>query len=100
MVSKTLLIIITTLFLGFSSHILLFSDSIPITRSLSLNKFTNLGEHKVPMEKNLLGEEVFGLEENEGKFLIQEGRMDLETTLDYPGTGANKNHDPKPPGTA
>ncbi|XP_062113487.1 uncharacterized protein LOC133824576 [Humulus lupulus] len=100
MVPKTLLI--TILFLGLSSHIL-FSDAIPVTRSFSLNKFTSLAEHKVPLKQNWLdlrnGEEVFGLEENEGKYLIQ-GRMDLETTLDYPGTGANKNHDPKPPGAA
>ena len=31
---------------------------------------------------------------------LVEGRMGLESTLDdYPGTGANKNHDPNPPGT-
>ena len=44
------------------------------------------------------GEKVFGVEENEG--ILIEGRMDLENTMDYPGTGANKNHDPKTPGTA
>lgn len=28
-----------------------------------------------------------------------EGRLDLESYTDYPGTGANRNHDPKTPGT-
>lgn len=37
---------------------------------------------------------MFGEEEEEKK------RMDLENTLDYPGTGANRNHDPKTPGTS
>lgn len=29
-----------------------------------------------------------------------EGRMMAETTVDYPGTGANNHHDPKTPGRA
>ena len=35
---------------------------------------------------------------NVEEFSMQ-GRMDLENN-DYPGTGANKNHDPKAPGRA
>lgn len=27
-----------------------------------------------------------------------EGRMDMDNSTDYPGTGANRNHDPKTPG--
>lgn len=38
------------------------------------------------------GEEVFDVGE---RFI--EGRMDFETS-DYKGSGANQDHDPKPPG--
>ncbi|TKY62833.1 hypothetical protein E2542_SST12693 [Spatholobus suberectus] len=39
------------------------------------------------------GEEMFDMVE---EFMV-EGRIDLESN-DYPGTGANNRHDPKPPG--
>ncbi|GMN53986.1 hypothetical protein TIFTF001_023118 [Ficus carica] len=76
------------LFLGFSR--LLSSAAVPTTRSLwSVEEYSSLG---VLQKQSSL--EMFGKEEEEKK------RMDLENTLDYPGTGANKNHDPKTPGTS
>lgn len=33
-----------------------------------------------------------------GEGLVAEGRMDMEESTDYPGTGANNHHDPKSPG--
>lgn len=75
------------LFLGFSY--LLSSAATPTTRSLwSLKEYSSF-RSSLDLRNR---EEVFGEEEKK--------RMDLESTLDYPGTGANKNHDPKTPGTA
>ncbi|PON92625.1 hypothetical protein TorRG33x02_114850 [Trema orientale] len=104
MVPRTLLtLLLLLLFLG-------FSYAIPTTRSFWQYSSSLAVHNKVAVKQNWLdlrnGKEVFGEEENENEnedenegILIQ-GRMDLESTMDYPGTGANKNHDPKTPGTA
>ncbi|MBA0576000.1 hypothetical protein Golob_023791 [Gossypium lobatum] len=84
------------LFLGFS-YLLLSSAAVPTTRSLKSNQ-------ELPSSvQDLLAQDVMEL--SDGEEVITEGdgfngeRMLLEST-DYPGTGANKNHDPKTPGRA
>ncbi|MBA0860516.1 hypothetical protein Goshw_018337 [Gossypium schwendimanii] len=84
------------LFLGFS-YLLLSCVAVPTTRSLKSNK-------ELPSSvQDLLAQDVMEL--SDGEEVITEGdgfngeRMLLEST-DYPGTGANKNHDPKTPGRA
>ncbi|MBA0716115.1 hypothetical protein Golax_014976 [Gossypium laxum] len=84
------------LFLGFS-YLLLSCAAVPTTRSLKSNK-------ELPSSvQDLLAQDVMEL--SDGEEVITEGdgfngeRMLLEST-DYPGTGANKNHDPKTPGRA
>ncbi|KAB2058596.1 Calcium-transporting ATPase 9, plasma membrane-type -like protein [Gossypium arboreum] len=84
------------LFLGFS-YLLLSCAAVPSTRSLKSNK-------ELPSSvQDLLAQDVMEL--SYGEEVIAEGdgfngeRMLMEST-DYPGTGANKNHDPKTPGRA
>ncbi|MBA0590805.1 hypothetical protein Gotri_019163 [Gossypium trilobum] len=84
------------LFLGFS-YLLLSCAAVPTTRSLKSNK-------ELPSSvQDLLAQDVMEL--SDGEEVITEGdgfngeRMLMEST-DYPGTGANKNHDPKTPGRA
>ncbi|KAG8478838.1 hypothetical protein CXB51_028782 [Gossypium anomalum] len=84
------------LFLGFS-YLLLSCAAVPTTRSLKSNK-------ELPSSvQDLLAQGVMEL--SYGEEVITEGdgfnreRMLMEST-DYPGTGANKNHDPKTPGRA
>ncbi|OMO67841.1 hypothetical protein CCACVL1_20281 [Corchorus capsularis] len=89
------------LFLGFS-YLLLSCAAVPSTRSLKSNK-------ELPSSssvQDLLVQDVMKLGEAEGLFgesgngaISREDRMLMEST-DYPGTGANKNHDPKTPGRA
>ncbi|MBA0803482.1 hypothetical protein Gohar_013690 [Gossypium harknessii] len=84
------------LFLGFS-YLLLTCAAVPTTRSLKSNK-------ELPSSvQDLLAQDVMEL--SDGEEVTTEGdrfngeRMLMEST-DYPGTGANKNHDPKTPGRA
>ncbi|GLT81437.1 hypothetical protein SLA2020_528240 [Shorea laevis] len=84
------------LFLSFSYLLLLLhpcpSAAVPTSRShLKQNKDVQdlFSQDALDVTEELLGE---------GDGLI-EGRM-LKITTDYSGTGANKNHDPKPPGGA
>ncbi|MBA0687061.1 hypothetical protein Goari_014624 [Gossypium aridum] len=84
------------LFLGFS-YLLLSSAAVPTTRSLKSNK-------ELPSSvQDLLAQDVMELSDGEEVITESDGfngeRMLLEST-DYPGTGANKNHDPKTPGRA
>ncbi|XP_016200854.1 uncharacterized protein LOC107642038 [Arachis ipaensis] len=80
----------------------LSSSAVPTTRSLSPTSEkssiqTSLEEFQVqgttPESRNSESE-MFDLAQ---EFMTVEGRMDLESN-DYPGTGANRNHDPKTPG--
>ncbi|XWS57910.1 hypothetical protein CRYUN_Cryun09bG0213500 [Craigia yunnanensis] len=86
------------IFLGFS-YLLLSCAAVPTTRSLKSNKELLSSSSSV---QDLLAQDVTKLCEDE---LCGEGdafneeRMLMEST-DYPGTGANKNHDPKTPGRA
>ncbi|XP_022744330.1 uncharacterized protein LOC111295202 [Durio zibethinus] len=86
------------LFLGFS-HLLLSCSAVPTTRSLKSNKEL-LPSSSV---QDFLAQDVIKLSEAEELFgegdAVNEERMLMQST-DYPGTGANKNHDPKPPGKA
>ncbi|KAE8660049.1 Cyclin/Brf1-like TBP-binding protein, putative isoform 1 [Hibiscus syriacus] len=83
------------LFVGFSY--LLLCAAVPTTRRLKSNKELPSSVQYLPAE------DVMKL--SEGEELLEEAyglngeRLLLEST-DYPGTGANKNHDPKTPGRA
>ncbi|XVF56791.1 hypothetical protein PTKIN_Ptkin06aG0148600 [Pterospermum kingtungense] len=87
------------LFLGFS-YLLLSCVAVPTTRSLKSNKEPLLSSFSVqdllPQDEMKLSEaeEFLGVED-----VSKEERMLMEST-DYPGPGANKNHDPKTPGRA
>ncbi|XVF06687.1 hypothetical protein REPUB_Repub06bG0071700 [Reevesia pubescens] len=87
------------LFLGFS-YLLLSCAAVPTTRSLKSNKeLPSSSSVQDLLVQDVMkfseAEELFG----EGDTLLHEERMLMEST-DYPGTGANKNHDPKTPGRA
>ncbi|KAL1357096.1 hypothetical protein HN51_009089 [Arachis hypogaea] len=75
----------------------LSSSAVPITRSLSptseKSSIQTSLEEGTPESRNSESE-MFDLAQ---EFMTVEGRMDLESN-DYPGTGANRNHDPKTPG--
>ncbi|KAK9129104.1 hypothetical protein Syun_017901 [Stephania yunnanensis] len=84
------------LFLGFS-YVLLSSLAIPLSRSLVIVD---------DVEDSSLQELMMGLHKNEENYAelvdgdlegFVHGRM-LGASDDYPGTGANNHHDPKPPG--
>ncbi|KAL1563586.1 hypothetical protein AAHA92_06035 [Salvia divinorum] len=67
------------------------STAVPVSRSL-----------KTVKNQVLLGrfhaQDVREIENGDGMMVsLLERRMNIELT-DYPGTGANNNHDPKPPG--
>ncbi|XVE90244.1 hypothetical protein DITRI_Ditri20bG0063200 [Diplodiscus trichospermus] len=87
------------LFLGFSC-LLLSCAAVPATRSLKSNKEL-LPSSSV---QDLLAQDLTKLSEAEDLFgegdAFNDERMLMESTADYPGTGANKNHDPKTPGRA
>ncbi|XVF30704.1 hypothetical protein REPUB_Repub16aG0081100 [Reevesia pubescens] len=85
------------LFLGFS-YLLVSCAAVPTTRSLKSNKELLPSSSSV---QDLFAQDVMKLSEAEELFeerdVFNEERMLMETT-DYPGTGANKDHDPKTPG--
>ncbi|XWS42733.1 hypothetical protein CRYUN_Cryun16bG0039400 [Craigia yunnanensis] len=87
------------LFLCFS-YLLLSTAAVPTTRSLKSNKELLLSSFSV---QDLLAQDVMKLREAEELFgegdAFNEERRLMEST-DYGGAGANKNHDPKPPGRA
>ncbi|XP_057762770.1 uncharacterized protein LOC130982718 isoform X1 [Arachis stenosperma] len=77
----------------------LSSSAVPTTRSLSPTSEkssiqTSLEEFQGTPKSRNSESEMFDLAQ---EFMTVEGRMDLESN-DYPGTGANRNHDPKTPG--
>ncbi|KAI8562688.1 hypothetical protein RHMOL_Rhmol03G0054100 [Rhododendron molle] len=79
------------LFLGFS--FVLSSAAVPTSRSLKSFRDD-------PSVQDLLAEGEMDMRiDGELSEVFVEGRMDLEshTESDYPGTGANRNHDPKSP---
>ncbi|XP_042512740.1 uncharacterized protein LOC122087611 [Macadamia integrifolia] len=83
------------LFLGFSYVV----SSLPIPQSSAFLKsgyeeYTPIQEF---MEQGLMDERNYGGKGLELDEAIIRGRMDIETN-DYPGTGANNNHDPRSPG--
>ncbi|XP_057721627.1 uncharacterized protein LOC130935760 [Arachis stenosperma] len=92
--SQRLLLLL--LFLGFSSYLLLSASAIPATRTQNLDGeeskdaslLLSLAKNMQKLENNV--------EDVEERFINR--RMDLETQ-DYEGTGANKDHDPKSPGS-
>ncbi|XP_045790153.1 uncharacterized protein LOC123884964 [Trifolium pratense] len=75
------------LFFMVFSCLLLVSSSLQTTRKV-LSKDENFSIQTTVVKENVIddGEESMVME-----------RMNLEIE-DYPGTGANNNHDPKPPG--
>ncbi|CAK9156226.1 unnamed protein product [Ilex paraguariensis] len=77
------------MFLGFS---FVLSSSVPSSRTLKSIK----DEQFLQDFQGIMGMRGDGKawEMEEG---FKEGRMDIESQ-DYPGTGANNHHDPKPPG--
>ncbi|KAK8628216.1 hypothetical protein V6N13_063926 [Hibiscus sabdariffa] len=84
------------LFLAFS-YLLLSCAAVPTTRSLKSNK-------ELPSSvQDFLAQDVMKLSDAEELFGEDDAfngeRLLMEST-DYPGTGANKNHDPKTPGRA
>ncbi|XWS64922.1 hypothetical protein CRYUN_Cryun05aG0045800 [Craigia yunnanensis] len=84
------------LFLGFS-YLLFSGAAVPTTRSLKSDKELLASSSA----QDLLAQDVIKLSEAEELFgegdQFNEERILMEST-DYPGTGANKNHDPKTPG--
>ncbi|CAL0299201.1 unnamed protein product [Lupinus luteus] len=93
MIHKHTLKLVIVLIMIFS--LVLSYDAVPTTRSLLSNRNKSsiqatLVEEGVSEFGN--GGEMFDVEE----FMVKE-RMGLESG-DYPGTGANNRHDPKPPG--
>ncbi|KAM7500041.1 hypothetical protein LguiA_024455 [Lonicera macranthoides] len=85
MVHRPLLQVLV-LFLGFSY--LLSLAAVPTSRSLKSIK------DEIAVQELHIQD---GMEMN-GDGEMFEGRMMAETTVDYPGTGANNHHDPKTPG--
>ncbi|GMI79018.1 hypothetical protein HRI_001571100 [Hibiscus trionum] len=81
------------LFLGFSFLLLLSCAAVPTTRSLKPDKVKEFPSSV----QDLLSQDVMKLSEAEELF---NGERLLMESTDYPGTGANKNHDPKTPGRA
>ncbi|KAE8711609.1 Cyclin/Brf1-like TBP-binding protein, putative isoform 1 [Hibiscus syriacus] len=80
------------IFLGFS-YLLNSCAAFPTTRCLMLNKEL-LPSSSV---EDLHVQDVMKMSESEQ--VLGEGERKLLESTDYPGPGANKNHDPKNPGT-
>ncbi|KAI9120998.1 hypothetical protein K1719_008031 [Acacia pycnantha] len=76
----------------------LSASAVPATRSQNLNPQDALPLSSLPQVSEAV--ELGNGAEVEGEAGLIERRMDLETTQDYGGTGANKDHDPKSPGRA
>ncbi|KAL1314245.1 hypothetical protein HN51_041027 [Arachis hypogaea] len=93
-------LLLLLLFLGFSSYLLLSASAVPATRTQNLDGeesedaslLLSLAKNMQKLENNVK-DVVIDVEE---RFINR--RMDLETQ-DYEGTGANKDHDPKSPGS-
>ncbi|KAK9154512.1 hypothetical protein Sjap_001992 [Stephania japonica] len=87
------------LFLGFS-YVLLSSLAIPLSRSLVLVddvQDSSLQALMMDYQDFTKNEENYAeLADGDLEGFVH-GRM-LATSNDYPGTGANNHHDPKPPG--
>ncbi|KAK8713056.1 hypothetical protein V6N13_148283 [Hibiscus sabdariffa] len=96
MEKKAFVRLMLLVFLGFS-YLLLSGAAVPTTRSLKSNK-------QLPSSlQDLLAQDVMKLSDAEellGEAEALNGERLLLESTDYPGTGANKNHDPKTPGTA
>ncbi|GMI65023.1 hypothetical protein like AT3G47510 [Hibiscus trionum] len=84
------------LFLGFS-FLLLSSTAVPTTRSLKSNKELPSSVQDLPAQDVM---KLSDAEELSGEADAFNGERLLLESTDYPGTGANKNHDPKTPGRA
>ncbi|CAI8613676.1 unnamed protein product [Vicia faba] len=89
-------LLVLLIFLSFSSYVLSFSFSPATSKHF---KIYLKGEEDTSVLPSLAkvdekyGEEVVLVDVEEG---LGERRMDLETQ-DYDGTGANRDHEPKPP---
>ncbi|KAI3924972.1 hypothetical protein MKW98_014997 [Papaver atlanticum] len=97
---QKVLLKVLILLLGFF-YVLSLVTATPLSRSLKLDAeaYSSTNQELVMqgfMEETGNYEQVILKGEEEG-FLIH-GRMVAES-VDYPGAGANKNHDPKPPRT-
>ncbi|KAI3946227.1 hypothetical protein MKW92_033695 [Papaver armeniacum] len=97
---QKVLLKVEILLLGFF-YVLSLVTATPLPRSLKLDAdaYSSTNQELVMqgfMEETGNYEQVILKGEEEG-FLIH-GRMVAES-VDYPGAGANKNHDPKPPRT-
>ncbi|XP_054803982.1 uncharacterized protein LOC129307127 [Prosopis cineraria] len=75
----------------------LSASAVPATRSHYLNAQDALPLSYLPQVSDAV--ELGNVSEVVDEAGLIERRMDLETQ-DYGGTGANKDHDPKPPGKA
>ncbi|MED6161417.1 hypothetical protein PIB30_060527 [Stylosanthes scabra] len=92
-------LLLLLLFLGFSSYLVLSASAVPATRTQNLDEESEDASALLSLAKNV---QKFGNNVEEVVIDVQERfinrRMDLETQ-DYEGTGANRDHDPKTPGT-
>ncbi|PNX96440.1 hypothetical protein L195_g019646 [Trifolium pratense] len=85
------LFVLLIILLSFSY--VLSSSASPATRSQNLKGEDTSTIPSIAKVDNNHGEEVVLVDKEEG---LVERRMDLETQ-DYDGTGANRDHEPKPP---
>ncbi|CAN0826170.1 hypothetical protein LINGRAPRIM_LOCUS2186 [Linum grandiflorum] len=93
------LVLITLLLFIFAS--LKFSVAVPTTRSLKYSNqpsSSSVEQHNFFMSKGAMSWElIMSDDDDEGRSSGGDGRMEMERTMDYPGTGANNHHDPRKP---
>ncbi|MED6170916.1 hypothetical protein PIB30_035787 [Stylosanthes scabra] len=89
-------LLLLLLFLGSSSYLLLSASAVPATRTQNLDEESEDASALISLAKKLGNNVEKVVIDVEERFINR--RMDLETQ-DYEGTGANRDHDPKTPGT-